>query len=676
MQLLLYLLGIIGSVGSLIYSFSFSSNNHFIFIACIIVGILLYFGYNHARNKRRFIIGSIVVDSGLLLLPSTVFCLTYLISIVIYKYREVSIYDFNFESAHVYFENPEICILAFLVIFIPLFLLTAIALDKKMYVLAIVALLPGVFIELLFTITPPWYFLSCYVLYVLILLIGAFQNEAVLKIPMIVISVLAMLVTYAAFPVSTYRPSKYSLFDNAKTPLSSAGNIKEEYNVNDQGDRHYRNSLDFIIDGEVILSNFKIRGITYDLYEDGKWGTSHGRTETEWFKNNLEKIANITKTSRQAVEIEQLSGYSQRNYTPYFFVNDDIAYYGDHYEGVNPQSYEMIVPNDDFNALLSENNLGAKEELLMEIANRNGTQDYLEGNFNQGNEDYEELTAVPEETKQIIDEFLKQHDVMDNGDIFNYIAQCTNALAANTTYTLTPGNTPDNVDIVDYFLNDNKKGYCVHYASTLALMLRNKGYMARFAVGYQVPGTKNNTGKLVVRDSNAHAWVEIYDQYLGWIPIEATPTSSENPNKPTDTITPAPNQGENTLPTPNAPASNEPGISQDSENQIPIYIYYFAGVIILIFTVLLQAKIRKKRMFKGAANSNQKVCYYYYYLAKLKINCDEIKTIIDKARFSQHQISVEELEIVERFYQDRTNKYFKQANLLKKIYLRYLIAVL
>ena len=36
MKLLIYLLGIIGSVGSLVYSFNFSSNNHFIFISCII----------------------------------------------------------------------------------------------------------------------------------------------------------------------------------------------------------------------------------------------------------------------------------------------------------------------------------------------------------------------------------------------------------------------------------------------------------------------------------------------------------------------------------------------------------------------------------------------------------------------------------------------------------------
>lgn len=62
-------------------------------------------------------------------------------------------------------------------------------------------------------------------------------------------------------------------------------------------------------------------------------GTSHSRVETEWFKNNLEKIANITKTSRQVIEVNQISGYSQRNYTPYFIINDDMTYYGDYYEG-------------------------------------------------------------------------------------------------------------------------------------------------------------------------------------------------------------------------------------------------------------------------------------------------------------------------------------------------------
>ena len=83
MKLLIYLLGIIGSVGSLVYSFNFSSNNHFIFISCIIVGLLIYLGFNYIQGKKKFVIGSIIADGILLLIPSTMDCLTYITSIII-----------------------------------------------------------------------------------------------------------------------------------------------------------------------------------------------------------------------------------------------------------------------------------------------------------------------------------------------------------------------------------------------------------------------------------------------------------------------------------------------------------------------------------------------------------------------------------------------------------------
>ena len=84
MKLLIYLLGIIGSVGSLVYSFNFSSNNHFIFISCIIVGLLIYLGFNYIQGKKKFVIGSIIADGILLLIPSTIQLL--FISIVKFLY--------------------------------------------------------------------------------------------------------------------------------------------------------------------------------------------------------------------------------------------------------------------------------------------------------------------------------------------------------------------------------------------------------------------------------------------------------------------------------------------------------------------------------------------------------------------------------------------------------------
>ena len=61
MKLLIYLLGIIGSVGSLVYSFNFSSNNHFIFISCIIVGLLIYLGLIIFKVKRSLLSGVLLL---------------------------------------------------------------------------------------------------------------------------------------------------------------------------------------------------------------------------------------------------------------------------------------------------------------------------------------------------------------------------------------------------------------------------------------------------------------------------------------------------------------------------------------------------------------------------------------------------------------------------------------
>ena len=680
MKFLVYLLGVIGAVGSLVCSFSFSSNNGLILVVCIGVAIAIYLGYQKISNKRNWIIGGLCLDGALLFFPTTISCLSYLTSIVVLKYREVSVYDFQFQSGFVYFDQPITCALSFLVLFIPMFLLAAVAIEHKKYFLAIIALLPGVFIELLFTITPPWYFLSAFVLYVLILLIAALQKGPSLKKPMLLLSVGAMVITYLVFPLDSYRPSKYSLFSQSKLPLNSAGNDKDQYDISNQGDRHYRNSLEFVIRNNVkntdfALTNFKIRSIAYDLYDDGKWESSHEQSENIWFLSNLNVIADVTKATRQNVEIKQISGSSLKNYTPYFITNEDLRYFGDHYEGNNPQNYEMIIPNDDFNAVLMANSPSAKDDLLKEIAMRNGTEQYLTTSLDRDKVDHDQLTAVPEETGEIIDTFLKQNAVSNNGNIFDYISQCNQALARNTTYTLTPGHDVQG-DAVDYFLNVSKKGYCVHYASTLALMLRRGGFRARFAVGYQVPGSKNNVGSLVVKDSNAHAWVEIYDDYLGWIPVEATPTSNDNPNNPTDTITPSPtNEPSQTEPnTPSTPQNNDQQAPVKQE-QLVIYtpVYYLVGLVIITWLFVMQSKVRHKYMFKGADSNNQRVCFEYYYLNKLNIDCSKIKELVDKARFSKYQLTDEEALYVHEFYWQQTKIYYQQLNIFKKILVKYIL---
>lgn len=676
MKQLVYLLGIIGSVGSLIFSFEFSSSPLFIFSVCIIVGTVIFINYQKSKDKRKFVIINLGISGILLLFPATISCLSYLISVVIHKYRDVSVYSFNFQSSFVFYDDPFACTITFLMIFIPMFLLAAVAIDRRKYILSIIALLPGVFIELLFTITPPWYFLGCYVLFALVLLIATMQKGPALKKPMIILSAAAMILTYLIFPLESYRISKYSLFQDSQIPLSTPGNVKEEYDVARQGNRYYRNAYDFTIGGATSLTNFKIRGIAYDAYTDGKWGVLD-KESVLWFEENLERIVNITKASRQTVSINQLSGFNRRVYTPYFTLNNDTDYHNNYYEGSNPQSHEMIIPNDDFNAVLGSIGNSNREKLLQEIAIRNGTESFYSAGFITDSDfDSSVYTQIDEETSAIIEQFLNQNNISDNGNIFDYITKCNNALAQTTQYTLSPDVIPSDENALDYFLNINKKGYCVHYASALALMLRYANYPSRFALGYQVPGTVNSFGKLVVTDSNSHAWIEIYDEYLGWIPIEATPASSENTNIPSDSITPTPSQVDDVEDNNDQANQNKPTqpveIKQD-KSDIPDFVYYLLAIFTLIVVFIIQAMIRRKMMFKGVEDNNQWVCYYYHYLSKLEIDCSAIKDLVNKARFSQYQLNDDEVKLVKEFYKTKTAEYYRQLNVIKKIYIKYIL---
>lgn len=87
-------------------------------------------------------------------------------------------------------------------------------------------------------------------------------------------------------------------------------------------------------------------------------------------------------------------------------------------------------------------------------------------------------------------------------------------------YTL---KTPDlGSNSVDAFMFDTKRGFCEHYASATAFILRAADIPARVVLGYQ-GGEINTSGNFVqVRQFDAHAWVEYWQQGRGWVTIDPT----------------------------------------------------------------------------------------------------------------------------------------------------------
>jgi len=87
-------------------------------------------------------------------------------------------------------------------------------------------------------------------------------------------------------------------------------------------------------------------------------------------------------------------------------------------------------------------------------------------------------------------------------------------------YTLEPGTT--SVDSVDTTLFDSKRGFCGHFASAYATLMRAAGVPARIVTGYLGGEWNPVGGYLLVRQSEAHAWTEIWLEGRGWVRIDPT----------------------------------------------------------------------------------------------------------------------------------------------------------
>ncbi len=96
-------------------------------------------------------------------------------------------------------------------------------------------------------------------------------------------------------------------------------------------------------------------------------------------------------------------------------------------------------------------------------------------------------------------------------------------LQRNYRYSERP---PSSALPLDAFLFEDKIGYCQQFSGAMALMLRLEGIPARVAAGFS-PGSYNrDTGEYRVRDLDAHSWVEVWFNGIGWVPFDPTPAAA------------------------------------------------------------------------------------------------------------------------------------------------------
>jgi len=91
------------------------------------------------------------------------------------------------------------------------------------------------------------------------------------------------------------------------------------------------------------------------------------------------------------------------------------------------------------------------------------------------------------------------------------------------TYTLTPPSLKTGVEPIGEFLLDSRRGHCEYFASTLAVMCQLSGIPSRVVNGYRSSDYNDIGHFFIIRQKDAHAWVEVFIPGYDWVTFDPTP---------------------------------------------------------------------------------------------------------------------------------------------------------
>ena len=287
---------------------------------------------------------------------------------------------------------------------------------------------------------------------------------------------------------------------------------------------------------------------------------------------------------------------------------------------------------------------------------------------------------VPEKNKEVIHnecEKIGLNSDMTENEIVDAVDEY---FEANIPYTLRPGATPKDADFINYFLTENRKGYCAHFASAATLLFREMGIPARYVEGYAFsfeaalasdenelkeyddyykgfsPIGASTVLDVEVTDAMAHAWVEVYMEGFGWKVVEMTPGSNEETEEEDfwSSFT-------NFLSNPVGADASDGGANVLGDlnlSQFSWLIYVVLGIILLLILLyIIGIAIRKFRRYRLCHQKDAREAVIAFYAD----TCNMIRTC-DKT-FDHCRSHMEQLDYMERQYALE----FEKENLCKEI---------
>ena len=430
---------------------------------------------------------------------------------------------------------------------------------------------------------------------------------------------------------------------------------------------------------EVTMSNPQatyLRGYVGESYSSDRWNSLPYATYKEsrnlmfWLDNEgfnglgqLGQADNlVNETNTVEIQIEVKDANKKYAYLPYEYSGEN--------EGLL-NWYDSYITNGNFGRMKSyefkayENATGSWTDTAGKLFTSSAEEkisEYLkeESWFNEFV--YENYTYLSSKEISLMQEYIGDRGDQSEGHIeySTAVKKVRDYLNQNFIYTQDPGLSQEAV-MDDFF--KSKKGYDTHFATAATFMFRYYGIPARYVEGYLVtPEDVKNAGEdgqMSISQQNVHAWVEIYIDGIGFVPIEVSPeyydvmpqadldTGFENSIVRSDFVPENSGGGAST----NQVLQNS--TSQDESNflqVIKIIILILLAVLLLTILALLLRKLiisYKRFTFFKKGEPKKAVAAMFEYMEAHGLSFDDRAVELgNKAAYSRQSISPEERDFM------------------------------
>lgn len=399
-----------------------------------------------------------------------------------------------------------------------------------------------------------------------------------------------------------------------------------------------------------------LKGMSYANYENNKWSVLTDEQANDYPQDFQAFIMTANYQERSTVTIDTVNKESIV-YTPYYLasINDTFS-----------PVCDVLVSNSDKATNYSMSVMPYSESELDNFSMAFSSQVYDYDNFVKSY-----YLKLPYDTKLAMLKIAEENNL--TGVSTQNIPQAVKQFVSHSaSYSLNTQKVPDGRDVAEWFLNDAETGYCMHFANATAVMLRALGVPARYVTGYCANVVD---GKATVTSDNAHAWVEYFDERIGWIPLDATSSDFEVPQA-TESIQPT-TQAQTTSPT--VQPTTQAQKTKPVKTEVKAKISTPAIIVIIILLIIALAILRiiliryyRKYSFTHKDYKSRVICIYRY-LNKLSVHSKvripkKIENICTKAKFSTLNISDEEYKIVLNYVLTFRNKTIGKMPIVKKLY--------